>query len=501
MSVYKRKSGRWAALVDAEDPEPYRIVELRPTPSGRRHTKILARFRSLPEAEKQLIGLVASGDSRTLSVEQLARGRRALGTFKTKKEAEQAERAVLEAKDRGIDISPSMVTVADLADRYVRNRRALERCGIKTVEEYDRVIRLYIEPHFRGALVKKLRPVAVSEWVVTLMQRGGRGGKPISAKTAKHAFALLSSSLRWGVKMQLVGHNVCDVSEPPTPARSEARALSNGEVAKLMLAAKGSRWEFFVDLALMLGARRGELLAVTWDDIDLEAGTVVIRASLSQTKDAIAVKSTKSGRVRAIPLTTEARDAFRGQRSQQNEDRLRNGDVYQVDPRRPVFTNEIGVQLTPKAATNAFARIARKAQIGTTSLHSTRHTAATQLIAAGIDVTTTASILGHTTPNITLALYSHVIEGAERVAMDVLGARLEKMRVHQSAIEQDPNGNRMATAALTAKKKARVTGLLMVAGVQVHQRILDHLPIFARKSWITNPGGLDQNDLARIGFG
>jgi len=71
--------------------------------------------------------------------------------------------------------------------------------------------------------------------------------------------------------------------------------------------------------------------------------------------------------------------------------------------------------LTPKAATNAFVRIAKKAGIGTTSLHSTRHTAATQLIATGIDITTTAAILGHTTTNVTLALYTHVVEGAEPV--------------------------------------------------------------------------------------
>jgi len=121
-------------------------------------------------------------------------------------------------------------------------------------------------------------------------------------------------------------------------------------------------------------------------------------------------------------------------------------DPSAVEPRRPVFTDEIGVQLTPKAATNAFARLAKKAKIGTTSLHSARHRAATQLIAAGIGVTTTASILGHTNANVTLSLYSHVVEGAERPAMDVLGGRLEQMRDHVVAIEEgsawQPNGNR-----------------------------------------------------------
>jgi integrase len=465
MSIYKRKSGRYAVAIDSEDPQPFRIVEPMPAKAdGRRQVNIIARFKTDGEARRELARLLKAEPGRELSVERLARGKRNVGTFKTKKEAEQAERAALDAKDRGVDVEPTTITVADLAERYVAQRRTLERCGLKTAEEYERMVRLYIEPHFRGVPVRKLRPAAVSEWVVTLMRSGGRDGKPISAKTAKHAFALLSSALRWAVRQQIIVQNVCDGAEAPTPLRSDARALAPDEVSKIIATARGTRWENFVDLALMLGARRGELLALTWDDIDFEARRVTVRASLSQTAGATAIKSTKSGRVRRIPLTTSAIEAFRRQKVLQNEDRLANGDIYQADPRRAVFTDEMGVQLSPKAATNAFARIATKAGIGTTSLHSTRHTAATHLIAGGIDVTTTAAILGHSTPTVTLSIYSHVIEGNESAAMDVLGDRLEQMRSRVVDALENVDGYRMATAADSSKKKARVTGLLMVAG-------------------------------------
>jgi hypothetical protein len=129
-----------------------------------------------------------------------------------------------------------------------------------------------------------------------------------------------------------------------------------------------------------------------------------------------------------------------------------------------VFTDEIGRQLTPKAATNGFARLAQKASIGTTSLHGARHTAATHLIAGGIDVTTTAAILGHATPTATLSIYSHVVEGNESAAMDVLGERLEQMRSRVIDALERTDGYQMATAGDSAKKKARVTGLKLVAG-------------------------------------
>ncbi len=465
MSIYKRKSGRYAVAIDVEDPQPFRIVEALPAAAdGRRRASVLQRFKTDADAQRELARMLKADPHRSLSVERIARGKRNVGTFKTKKEAEQAERTALDAKDRGVDVEPTRLTVTELADRYVAQRRTLGRCGLKTFEEYERIVRLYIEPHFRGVLARKLRPAAVSDWVVALMRSGGRGSKPISARTAKHAFALLSSALRWGVRQQIVAQNVCDAAEAPTPPRSEARALASDEISKLVAQARGTRWETFIDLALMLGARRGELLALTWDDVDFDARRVTVRASLSQTAAATAIKSTKSGRVRRIPLTTSAIEAFRRQKALQNEDRLANGEIYQADPRRPVFTDEMGGQLSPKAATNAFARIAAKAGIGTTSLHSTRHTAATHLIAGGIDVTTTAAILGHSTPTVTLSIYSHVVEGNESAAMDVLGDRLEHMRNRIADALENSDGYRMATAADSAKKKARRNGLSMVAG-------------------------------------
>jgi integrase len=104
--------------------------------------------------------------------------------------------------------------------------------------------------------------------------------------------------------------------------------------------------------------------------------------------------------------------------------------IYQLDPRRPVFTDEIGVQLSPKAATNAFVRIATKAGIGTTSLHSTRHTAATHLIARRHRRNDDGSDSRPLDTDGDQSIYSHVVEGDESAAMDVLGDRLEQMRNH-----------------------------------------------------------------------
>jgi integrase len=100
------------------------------------------------------------------------------------------------------------------------------------------------------------------------------------------------------VRQQIVAQNIWDAAEAPSPPRSEARALGADEISQLVAVAAGTRWEAFIDLALALGTRRGELLALTWDDVDFENRRVTVWASLSQTAGATAIESTKSGRVR-----------------------------------------------------------------------------------------------------------------------------------------------------------------------------------------------------------
>ncbi len=263
------------------------------------------------------------------------------------------------------------------------------------------------------------------------MQSGGAGGKPISAKTARHAFALLSSALRWGVRLEIAGRNVCESVDAPKPPRSEAKAHSDEDRAALCAASVGTRWQYFIALAFASGARRGELLALSWKHIDLDssAPNMTIAGSLSQTGGRVFVKSTKSDRVRVVPLSVAMVAALRAKRAMQAADRLRLGGAYVTDlasAGAPVFTDELGERQTPKSATNAIARLANVAGVPTTSLHALRHTAATLLIGSGVDVRIAASILGHANASVTLGVYSHVVAGAERSAIDLLGSRLER---------------------------------------------------------------------------
>src|ERR1035437_1327251 len=244
MSIYKRKSGRWAVFIDVD----------------------------------------CSADGK--------RQRRPLGTFPTRKEAERAEREALSARDRGIDLSPLRITVGELMRRYLEDAEA--RVGAKTLERYRDLDRLHIEPTRGGMALARLRPAHLSEWLAMLLREGrakrslaedaaapaseGRARDPgLSAKTTRHAFALLKGALSWAVRMQVVAVNAALAVDAPKVARREAVAFTADEVALLLAAAAGTRWEALIAFAAGTGARRGEVAAVKWADVDVENRRGTIR--------------------------------------------------------------------------------------------------------------------------------------------------------------------------------------------------------------------------------
>jgi len=267
---------------------------------------------------------------------------------------------------------------------------------------------------------------------------------------------LLHGALSWALGLELVSRNVCDTeaARPPRPSRSPAKALDDGEVARLLSAADATRWGPFVTLALATGARRGELCALSWSDVDFEAQTLTIAKSLSQTKNCIELKGTKTGSIRRLALSRLALDALCRQRATQAQDKLRARGKY-VDE-GAIFVTPLGARVTPMSATKAFVRLAKTAIISTTRLHDTRHTAATHLIVGGTDVRTAAGVLGHATPNVT---YAHLFGDAQRAAIDGLGERLERISAAAanggSAPDFQADGNRMATVTSLTKKNAR----------------------------------------------
>lgn len=213
--------------------------------------------------------------------------------------------------------------------------------------------------------------------------------------------------------------------------RSEARALGEEEAARFFAAADATRWGPFFRLALGTGARRGELLALRWQDVSVpEVGqaTLTIRRAVVELKgkDArIVEKGTKTDRVRTIALGALALDALHRRRTMQSEDRLAAGACFRDSGH--VFQGPCGGLIRPDLATAAFAFVRDRAKIKAT-LHDLRHTAASWMLAAGVDVVSVARILGHATPTTTLGIYAHALPVSESRAITTIDERLAAVK-------------------------------------------------------------------------
>lgn len=159
-------------------------------------------------------------------------------------------------------------------------------------------------------------------------------------------------------------------------------------------------------MAAATGARRGEVCGLRWSDINLDQQTIRIERSVSATcASGLVIKATKTGRVRRVSITTQAKDALLQHRSRAQQTAADNRRF--VDPADLVLTNDPTCQRPwrPELVTRRWERLRANAGMPVVRLHDLRHFVATELLTAGIDVRTVANRLGHARTSTTMDIY------------------------------------------------------------------------------------------------
>ncbi len=272
-------------------------------------------------------------------------------------------------------------------------------------------------------MLAKLHPLHIQSHYTEAIQNGrldGKGG--LSARTVLHHHRILHEALKQAVKWQLLARNPADAVEPPRPAYKEVSAIDEETVARLLDALAGHRLHAPVLLALSTGMRRGEILGLKWRSVGLDDGTLVVRESLSQTKEGVVFKAPKSGKGRTVALPPLAVTVLRAHKVEQAKERLLLGPVYANHDL--VFAREDGQPWPPSSFTSAFQAFIRRSTLPHMSFHTLRHTHATLLLKRGIHPKVVSERLGHAKVGITLDIYSHVLPGMQEEAAQQIDAVL-----------------------------------------------------------------------------
>lgn len=340
----------------------------------------------------------------------------------TKREA-QIEMAKLIAADAaGTSGEPSKITVAEYLRSWIDGPHGLAG---KTAERYRQLIEAQIIPHLGNTAVQKLKPAQIADWHDKLIAGGGKDGRPLSPRTAGHAHRVLHRALARATGIELVSRNVASIVKPPKVADTEIEILKAGEIDAVLNALKGHTLEPIAVLALSSGARRGEILALDWTNVDLEAGTITIVRSLEQTKAGLRFKApkTRKGR-RVVSLPPIAVDALRAHRRGQLELRMALGQG-KLPPDALVFCAYDESPIPPNNLSRDWRRfvLARK-ELPRISFHGLRHSHVSALIAGGVDVLTVSRRIGHASPVVTMRIYAHLFSETDKTAAKAIEAAL-----------------------------------------------------------------------------
>jgi integrase len=287
-----------------------------------------------------------------------------------------------------------------------------------TARRYRDLARLHIVGVIGHLRLAKLTPGDVQRLYADRLAAG------LSPTSVRHLHSLLHRALKDAVRWGLIVRNVTEAVDAPRRSTPEARTWSVSDVNAFLASASGDRWEALWRLALLTGMRRGELLALRWADIDLDAGTLSVRRTLSRgSRSALEFgePKTASGR-RRISLPRSAVDSLRRHRRQQLETRLASGLAYEDNDL--VFATEVGRAIHPNSLNYRFRSLIDRAGVPVIRFHDIRHTCATLLLSQGIHPKVVQERLGHADIAMTMNLYSHVTQDMQRDASDQLDAAL-----------------------------------------------------------------------------
>ncbi len=329
---------------------------------------------------------------------------------RTRAEVGAKLRSVILAHEQGLLVSPGRLTVQQFLTRWL-SETVEPKVRPRTFASYAQLCRLHIYPTLGPVSLRKLGPQQI-QTLLNALQRSG-----LSPRTVQYVRAVLRSGLAQALRWGVVSQNAAALVSGPRVPRKAVQTLDPDQARKLLEAMTGHRFGALVSVALGLGLRQGEALGLKWDAVDLDAGLLHVRVALQRVGRGWTLVEPKSERSRrSIALPAFAVSALQSHRVRQLEQRLLSGSAWK--DQGFVFTNRDGGPLESRNVTKAFQRVLKESGLPALRFHDLRHTAATLLLAQGVDVRTIMETLGHSQISLTLNTYSHVLPKLQRQAAD-----------------------------------------------------------------------------------
>jgi integrase len=335
----------------------------------------------------------------------------------TKNEVAEQLRKLQAEHDAGRLVDTEEMTTGEYLKHWLTVAKS--KTGEATFDRYNQLTEQYLIPALGGLKLAKLRPVHI-ETAYAKLSRDTEEGEKIAASsnTCKAAGVVLGIALRRAVKLKLIASNpAADVSKPRSTFR-EMLFMTPSQVRQFLEVVKLIDSYALYAMAIGTGLRQGELLGLSWADIDFDKGTVDVRRSLSQVKKKFILKEPKSkSSRRTVGLPKFVLDALTDHRAAAFKAGLMSSPVFCTKKGTYLQRSNVLRQLrilvkrSNKIATEKARETNTQPDLIPPSLrfHDLRHTHATGLIAAGHSIKAVSRRLGHSDISMTLKVYAHLM--------------------------------------------------------------------------------------------
>ena len=286
-------------------------------------------------------------------------------------------------------------------------------------QTYQGYIHNHIRPNIGDIPLEKLTSLDLQKFYKKLLAQGRvdrveAKGQPkgLSAKTVRNIHQILSSALKLAQGQRLILANPAEGCALPRVEHQEMKNLTTVQLASFFREARDSGVFELYYLELATGLRRGELLGLKWEDIDLERGDLRVRRQVSRINGEVVEAPLKTKNAyRTLPLAEDTVSVLREQRKK-------------VGNSHWVFPSPNGGPISPDSVLHMLHRVLKRAGLPKVRFHDLRHTFATLALQNGVDVKTVSGMLGHFSAGFTLDTYAHITSAAQRQAAQTMGSVL-----------------------------------------------------------------------------
>ena len=296
-----------------------------------------------------------------------------------------------------------------------------------TYAGYETMVRVHIKPVLGRKKLDELGPADVRHLLAVLREKEttghGGGRRTLSKRMVQFAHAVLRNALSNAVREELITRNAAKLVKMSNPEYDVGTGLDPIAARALLASITEDRLYALYVCAIVLGMRRGELLGLMWDAVDLDGNRLVVRQSLSWVNGRAVLQppKTRTSR-RVIPLPDVVATALREHRKRQEDEEAAAGDTWEDSGF--VFTTRRGAPMSPYTLSKYWRDLREKAGLGTLRFHDLRHTAVSLLLALGVPPHVVREIAGHSDIKVTMTVYAHGNLAEKAAALSQLGQAL-----------------------------------------------------------------------------